>query len=786
MHARPVHLIAVTTLAFLFAAPAAFGQTVIIDRTVIPMPPDIQPPPRHRRPPAPMRDSCMKVEKHAVHTTITDGTAVTQIEQIFRNQYPHRIEGTYIFPLPDDVAISKFSMTINGQEVEGQLLDVDQARKTYEAIVASMRDPALLEYIGRKMFKASIFPIDPGQDVKIKLSYTQLLKTEDGLVRYRYPLKSDRYLTSPITDVSVLVTIENKTAIKSVFSPSHGVAIGRPGDHKASASFEGKNLAPDRDFELMYTLSDKEFGMTVLTHRQPGEDGYFLLRVAPPAEIKAGEVLPKDVCFVVDTSGSMAGEKMEQARAALKFCLASLNREDRFNVIPFSHEAVRFENALVAATPENVERARAFADQLKANGGTNIHDALMAAVDVAGTETAATKTEGSAEPAPTTGRPYLMVFLTDGQPTIGVTDINEILQAARTKVAARARLFVFGVGHDVNTRLLDTLADQNRGVPDYVEPGENLEMRLSSFYRKVADPVLTGLELKFGDLRVYDMFPPKLGDLFGGSELVITGRYSGEGARAIELTGTRRGTRERFMYETTFPAEAKSHEFLPPLWAVRKVGYLLDEIRLKGENQELKDSIVELATKYGIVTPYTAYLVTEPGQQVSVGGAWRRDAFNASQPTPATPAMAARARRAPAPGPGMAGGGRAAPAEVGQAAVQQSKDIVALKSVGYVGGDDAESLKDDDAFRERVAKKSVHRVGTRTFYFVDKKWVDSAYDGKAETQKVELYSAAYFDLLKAKPALGPIFALGERVIVVFEGTVYETVPPPPAEGDGEE
>lgn len=764
MYARTLRLALCSAIAGLVLSAPVSAQTVIVDRTVIP-PPDARPP-RDRRPPM-LRDSCMKVEKHAVNTTITDGTAVTNIEQVFRNQYPHRIEGTYIFPLPDDVAVSRFTMTINGQEVEGQLLDVDQARRTYEAIVASMRDPALLEYVGRRMFKASIFPIDPGQDVKIRLAYTQLLKLEDGLVRYRYPLKTDRYLASPIDDVSVLVTVENKTPIKSVFSPSHGVSIGRSSDHKASASYEGRKLAPDRDFELYYTLSDKEFGMSLLTHRKPGEDGFFLLRIAPPAEVRAGEVLPKDVCFVVDTSGSMAGEKMEQARAALKFCLASLNKADRFNVIPFSHEPVRFETKLVEASPENTERARQFADGLKANGGTNIHDALMAATGLADPN------EGTV-PA---DRPYLVVFLTDGQPTIGVTDVNEILSAAKGKVADRARLFVFGVGHDVNTRLLDALATQNRGAPDYVEPGENLELRLSSFYRKVADPVLGDLELKLGDLRVSDMFPPRLGDLFGGSELVVTGRYSGEGSRAIELTGTRRGTRERFVYEHTFPPASAEHEFLPPLWAARKVGYLLEEIRLKGENKELKDSIVQLATQYGIVTPYTAYLVTEPGQQVADGG-WQFDVFHATGR--AAPATAAPGKRASA---GRVGAAPAAEADVGAAAVRRSRDVAELKSVGYIGKDDSEELRDEDDLRDREKEKKVSRVGSRTFYRLGDKWIDASYDGKAETQKIELYSPAYFELVRKHEALGACFALGERVIVIHEGVTYETVPPPEKESD---
>lgn len=759
----------VTVLAA--AGGLATAQTIIIDPRPVPpiFPPHPRPPrlPRLRpplpRPRPPQRDTPLQVKKHAVDVSIVDGVAVTTIDQVFFNQHDRTVEGTYIFPLEDGVAISKFSMYVNGQEIEGKLLGVEEARRQYESIVARMRDPALLEYIGTRMFRARIFPINPKGEARVKLSYTQMLATDAGLVRYRYPLSTDKHLGRPVETVSVLVNVESKVPIKSVFSPSHKLAVSRPSDHKISASYEGNNVFPNKNFDLYYALSDKEFGMTVLTYRESGRDGFFLVRIAPPARTSAEDVLPKDISFVIDTSGSMAGEKMDQARAALKFCLANLNRQDRFNIISFSHEPTTFRDVLAPATAETVEEARRFADKLRATGGTNINDALIAALN----------SSLHAE----TPRPYLIVFLTDGQPTIGVTDPDEILKNIAGRNSGRTRLYVFGVGYDVNTTLLDLLAEQNRGTRDYVEPGEDLELKLSSFYRKVSEPVLGDLLLSFGDLKVYDMYPPRLGDLFAGGELVVTGRYQGEGAKAVELNGTRRGTRERFVYETMFPGEQRAHEFLPRLWATRKVGFLLDQIRLHGENKELRDTVVQLASEYGIVTPYTAYLITEPGSITRrPGGRGRvlRDALQQGAPFDKNDKEAARWAFLP---PGANGGGASASPHRRGAKVKASKIAQAFRQTNHA--DIAlRSLQLAEPKKGERDRELVTRVGTRTFYRVGERWIDADYDDEVSTEKVELFSEAYFELIRKYPELAKCFALGEWVVAVVDGTAYETIPPP--------
>jgi Ca-activated chloride channel family protein len=746
-----------------------WAQTVIIDpipdvdlRRVTPLPPirpdprPIPPIPRPRPPRPPRRGVALDVKQHAVQVSITDGVAVTSIDQIFVNPYHRPVEGTYIFPLAEDVAVSQFSMFINGKEIEGKLLGVEEARRIYESIVARMRDPALLEYVGTRMFQARIFPINSAGEARVRLSYTQMLQTEEGLVRYRYPLDTEKHLAAPVGMVSVVADIKSRVPIKSVFSSSHKIAVNAKSENHVTASFEATHLYPDRDFDLYYALGDKEFGLTVLTYREADAEGFFLARIAPPFKKAATEVLPKDICFVIDTSGSMAGEKMEQARTALKFCLSNLNSEDRFNVIPFSHEPLRFKTCLVEASKEVIEEGRKFADGMKATGGTNINDALLTALEAA--------------PAAEASRPYLIVFLTDGLPTIGETDMENILKNVSGRNTGRVRLFVFGVGHDVNTHLLDLLAEQNRGARDYVEPGEDLELKLSSFYRKVADPVLADLALSFGGVNVYDVFPSKLGDLFSGTELVVTGRYSGSGPRAVVLTGKRRDKEEKFIYETTFPKEHHEHEFLPRLWATRKIGFLLDHIRLHGENKELKDTVVELAVKYGIVTPYTSFLVTESEEMVR-NPRLRRHAFT----PPSFNGGSGRGGGSAIPArPSAPRDGMRTRAKRGAGAVAASKEAAALQSSFDTRGPEALDLDGDGFAHERA----VQYVGQRTFYLVDGKWIDAAYEESVETIKIELFSPEYFDLVREHEELARCFALGDRVVVVAGDKVYETVPPP--------
>jgi len=738
------------------------AQMVIIDPPII-VPP--QPIPHPRRP----VETVLEVVNQVYSTAITDGVARTKVDQTFHNPYPQRIEGTYFYPLPADASVGGFSMFVNGRELKGEVLERQEARRIYQNIVSKMRDPALLEYMGSRLYRAKIFPIPANDNVRVTLQYTQSLDIDGGLMSLVLPMKGDSRSSKPASHTSVVVNISGQTPIKSVFSPSHAVSVHRASEFTASVSFESNDARSEKDFVLHTMLSDESFGLAWLTYREAGEDGYFMARIAPKSELSADDVLAKDVSFVFDTSGSMAGAKIRQAREALRFCLSRLNVADRFNVITFSHEPRAFRDAVVLATAENVAAATSFVQDASASGGTNINDALLAAI--------------KGIPAGDSSRPHLIVFLTDGMPTVGETRPERILKAIQEANTTRARLFVFGVGVDVNTKLLDRLAEEQRGARQYVSPGENLEVKLSSFFRKVSDPVMSDLALAWGGISVRDVFPRRLPDLFAGGEIVIVGRYSGSGSCAIELTGRRANRTQQYTYERAAATGETKHDFLPRLWATRKIGYLLDEMRLHGENAELKNSVIQLAKRFGIVTPYTAYLVTEDEKLARSGG--RRE----QPPSPMTRAIDQLGAYDAADRPStirlryktsgtaqslMRQGRRGFQADTGAGAVDASMEVNEMKFAGAVGVTKPAAKTKDDRTRKIGARLSMKRIGGRTFYLLEGRWVESGFDEKAAVHKIELFSKAYFDLLAKHPKLAKVLALGQRVVFRLDGKWYET------------
>ncbi|HEY7544788.1 MAG TPA: VWA domain-containing protein, partial [Blastocatellia bacterium] len=454
------------------------------------------------------------------------------------------------------------------------------------------------EYVGKDLFQASVFPIEPRSTKKIELAYSQTLKNEAGTVAYRYELGSGRrILQQPIGQIAASVEINSPIDLKNIYSPTHKISVTRDGERRARLSFEGSGEEAQKDFQLYYSLSEKEFGLSLVTHREPGKDGFFMMLISPKVNLSESDRAAKDVIFVFDTSGSMSGEKIQQAKASLRFGVDSLSERDRFNIISFSGEEHLMKSNLVQATREFKNEARAFIERINAEGGTNINDALVAAM----------------RQFQNSERPAMIVFVTDGKPTVGATDIKQISRNVHEANRAGVRLFSFGVGHDLNANLLDKLASENRGVNDYVEPGEDLEVKVSNFFAKVNYPVLSDLRLDLGGVEADYMYPRNLPDLFKGSQLTIIGRYKNSVSNvALRLSGRVGGREETFTFANqNFAAERSDNDFLPRLWATRRVGFLMEQIRLNGENRELVDEVIALGTRYGIVTPYTSYLVTE-------------------------------------------------------------------------------------------------------------------------------------------------------------------------------
>jgi len=684
-------------------------------------------------PPRPI-DGSVTLKAHRVRVIIEDQVATTSIEQEFLNEGSRVAEGEYLFPLPPEAAITNLTLYINGEPVKAQLLDVNQARAIYNETVRKLRDPALLQYVGRQAVQAKIFPIAPGETRKVQLTYSHLLKAENGLLGYLYPLKSDYVTKIPARQVSVSVSISSKDPIGNVYSPDTRVAVSRKDDRHVDVGFESATGAPTEDFSLYYSLSNGGIGATLLTYRDSAnEDGYFMLMLTPPFQVDNVRVAPKDVILVLDQSGSMQGKKWDQARAAARFVLARLNPEDRFNVIAFSTGY-----KLYAMKPQPVVQAADAANwvtRLDAEGGTNIDAALtQAALQI--------------DPARLTS----VLFMTDGQPTEGETRIEQILAGVRARAKSNLRLFAFGVGDDVNTFLLDTLSSENRGQSVYVRPAEDIEAKVSALYNKITAPVLTDLKLELGDFTVDDLYPgAPLPDLFAGNQLIITGRYRRGGTATAKLTGKQSDSVQTFTYDgLEFRENAGGQPFVARLWATRRIGALLNTIRLKGETTELVDSVKKLSIRFGILTPYTAFLAQEPG----------------SQPVANAPA-----------GTQVAGVPRAAGGPSNSPAPTYTANLSAQSGAGAVNQASDANQKAQAAAPEASANAQLRSIGSRTFALKGTEWIDTTFDAaKQKITKVTFLSDEYFKLLEQYPELREVAALGERWTVVIGDVAYQIAP----------
>jgi Ca-activated chloride channel homolog len=729
----------ITGLVWLGTLVLAIAQGVLIV-------PDETPPDHRIRDGRPFR-----IKEQTVRVTIRDSIAETTIEQLFVNESSAPQEAEYWFPVPRSAAVQRFTMVVGDKQIEARLLPADEARHIYERIVSQQRDPALLEFAGHGLLRARVFPIPPKGSRRITLRYVETLSREGGMLHYALPLRTMRSMARPIERVRVQIEVRTSKPLVSLYTPSHPDAWARrEAPNRARVEWEGHQLLPERDLLLYFATSTEPYELEVLTYRTGG-DGYFLMLFAPSPQQRA-ERLPKHLVFVFDRTGSMAGEKIQQAKAAFTYCLNNLQADDKFNLIVFSEQPTKLFETLVPATPGNVRRAIQMVQALDARGGTNIHDALREAF----------------RSLPIERMPALraVVFLTDGLPTVGETSPERILQAVQELNPGRAiRLFAFGVGYDVNVHLLDKLCEQNRGVAEYVRPEENIEAKVSRFYDRINLPLLTELRLAIEGVNTYDVYPTELPDLFEGDQLVIVGRYRGSGRATVQLKGLARGRQERVQQVVEFPQRTDTMDFIPRLWAARKIGYLLDMWRLH-QNDEVRAEIVRLAQEYGIVTQFTAFLIEE-------------DMVLAHEQ-----ALMRRALAAP-------GGFVGAPA-VGQAAVDQSQTAQQLRQSGQGGFGGAfrpsappqqatESLQFAGNMNPELAERAgrrIRNIGDRTFYQKGKQWIDSRYKPDEKLPRIQIapYSDAYFELVRRQPKLRQYLSLGEEIILRLQKAVLQITP----------
>jgi Ca-activated chloride channel family protein len=764
---RALILLSSSALVLAFTSLARADGFIVINRPSFPIS-------------APFPYAPLEVSYHHVNVKIDGQICTTSVDEEFYNPNAQQLEGTYLFPVPATAQIDKFTMEINGQETEAELLPADKARAIYEDIVRRERDPALLEYADRGVFRVHVYPIEGNSRKHVKISYTEVLKADSGLVSYTYPLNTEKFSAAPIHDVSITVELNSDRPITSIYSPTQEVEIKRSDPNHAVVGYEAKDVRPDTDFQLFFAPQKQDVSLDLLTYRDdPDQDGYFLLLASPGANAKARH-LPKDVTFVLDTSGSMADDnKLVQAKKALAFCLANLNEDDRFEIIRFSTEPEPLFGKLTPASEDSVSDAQKFVAKLKPEGGTAIFDALHQAM--------ALRPDKS-------DRPYVVVFITDGMPTVGETNNDAIVAETDEAADQGTRVFCFGLGTDVNAHLLDRIAENTHAVSDYILPSEDLEIKVSNFFAKIREPVLSQVKLTFPDgIKVTKMYPQAMPDLFQGDQLVLCGRFSGDGSGDCTIEGDAGGDHLTFKVPVTFAKTSTAQPFVPRLWASRRVAYLLDEIRLHGENEELKTEATDLARQFGLVTPYTAYLIMEDengrhvatGNQVmkdfaldslatsSASGAYEKFKSQADGETGVRVARMQNEMKSSLAVDSSLSRGNA------EAAVAMSVPVTAtMAPAAPMGGTSFNTVQapaPDAGSRVLQYTQRAKYIAGRAFFQNGNQWIDNNVSKQNDEKSVRIKfgSDEYFALLVQHPEARPWLALGENVKVLLGSTVYD-------------
>jgi len=706
--------------------------------------------------PQPPVQGTYKIKELSVQVKLQDQVAKTQVTQSFVNTGSTQMEVCFVFPLPYDGAVDQLTLLIDGKEFPAKLLPAEEARKMYEDIVRKNQDPALLEWMGAGMFKTSVFPVPPGAERKVSLRYSQLCRKNHGLTDFVFPLSTAKYTSHPVEKVDLQVSIESAADIKNVYSPSHTVDIKRPDGKHANISYTGKDEIPATDFRLLYDVGQGQVGASVITYRPDSSDeGYFLLLASPEIKAPDQERPKKNVILVCDRSGSMQGAKFEQAKGALKFVLNNLREGDLFNVVAYDSQIESFRPELQKFDEETRKAALGFVEGLYAGGSTNISGAMQTGLGY----------------LKDSSRPNYVIFLTDGLPTDGETNESKIVAAAKANNLVRARVFAFGVGYDVNSRLLDKLVRENFGQSEYVRPNENIEAKVSSLYARIGSPVMTDVSIKYDfdsapteqGPAVNRTYPGQVTDLFAGEQLSIVGRYKKHGAAKITIAGKVGDKEQKLDFPAAFVEKSsdQTNVFIERLWAMRRVGEILDQIDLKGKNDELVKELVQLSTKHGILTPYTSFIADENANHRDLARNYReaQTRLGALDQADGLSGVAQRAAKG---------------------ALQRAENAPSSSSGGisnFAAGRGAgaaryRSLAED----KEVDVTTVLNVGGKTFLRRGNRWVDAKVSEEQEKKAIQVkrFSDEYFNLVKKHGKDAATYMnFDEPVCVEIAGQAYE-------------
>ncbi len=716
-----------------------------------------------------------------IHVDITDNVAVKTYDCTFKNPNNQAVVGgTCYMELEPGAQVDNMSVLVDGKEMKAEILDVDKAKKVFTDIVKNGGSPALLEYFGNQLIQTQVPRVAPGGTVTVKLTYTMVLPRRAGLTRLQMLNTNPKALMQPLKSAGVTVNIKSRTPIKNVYCPTHKVEFAESEGWDVTIKWAQENYMPKHPFVLYYQTAEDPIGASLLAHREIDEEGYFMMMLSPTmgqgtGQITESQILPKDIVFCTDTSGSMIeNKKMEQARGALKYCVEHLRDGDRFNIVDFSTEARSFQRTgLVEVNETSRGKALRYIDKLAARGGTAIEEALLRSL----THLSQSDQDDQGVPQ-ATKRVQMVVFATDGLPTIGERSPEKILQKLAKKNDQDVRIFVFGEGTNVNTKLLDFLALDNRGEADYILPEEDITQKISQFFDRVGSPVMTDVQIDFGELEVRDVYPRRIADVYRGEQVVVFGRYAGSGPQTIQVTGNYEGQRKTFLYDLEFPEASEDDKtaFVPRLWAGKKVDYLLTQLRQNGmQDKELVQEVTYLAKRFGIVTPYTSFLVTD-------------DIATQSRPAQLAQKFGARfqpaAVRGAQPTSGLAGpeieNAKRSVMEADQQA-NLRREVATGRAGAFEEAADAaltyarHSSTEGQKGKDRTSSLSTLRyIGSKTFYKSGEMWYESDYEANkvGDLMTIKVGSDEYIDLLLKNGRIAKYLALGD-VVLQINGLWYQ-------------
>ena len=694
---RSLTTIVVTLLSAILLLPAAASAQEIIEP----------------RPPLPCGGECWwpvgsvaQLDAIEADIEVTDGKAVARYRFDLSNPSDHGFggpgaEGRIVFPVPAGSSVTDLVLSGGPETLEGKLLDSEDATRIYEDIVRRLIDPALLRSLEGDLYEVRAFPVPAGEERQVSFTVTTplLAEGEQAVVEVPWSRMSPRPLAGQVG-----VDVDVPWEVRSALAPGFELDEDRTAAGRLGLGWESHSgWSPDANFRLYLSGGEGLVDTRLLAHREDGEDGFFSLLFAPVVDID--ESVARDIVLVIDRSGSMEGEKMEQAIAAAEYVLDNLGADDRFAVVDFSRYIRTFDEKLRPAA--DAEAGIDYVRDIEAGGNTNISGALERGMEFLDGE-----------------RPGTVIFLTDGLPTVGIDTAEGILDVAERAAPERTQLFAFGVGYDVDTVLLDALASTFIGSSHYVAPEEHIETEVARLYEEVSTPVLSDVRIEIDGVETWDLAPAELPGIFAGNQALLTGRYDGAGEATVTITGNSAAGPEEFTYDVVFPERDGSDPAIAQLWAQRRVADLLTELRIEGVRDSLVEEIVEIANQFGIVTPYTAYLAEEPD-------------------------MAFRDDRA-----------------AFDAVVEQSQELAAAPASGKDAVGRAEAL-DELREGEIIASGQSSRVlGAHTFYLVDDTWTRDDFEPDTETPEVEVGSAEFLALIAEVPEMAEVAALGERVITL--------------------